>query len=267
MFAASFKHLGLTTHASALSTWQSITPVRGRRDDNERPLYRRSDQTKTIRQLPNGSIALRYHSTDVLVFNTDDTVDLQPYASRSTCAFVWAALGGQGDHVQAMWQDRDYRCPDHITRVGDKYYHTPDFVTVRYAPSEGGWTLVAGNRPIDVPTLDRSKTRAVLRDSGFKTFELWLKTQLKLGVDPRQGGRWLAGGNHTSNDVLRCLDEPDRYGDIARGMSAYRHVNDQLAEMRLALYKFHGLTDTIEVPYFNNWGEMNAAFARMRKYG
>ena len=51
MFSSSFNTLNITDYTKALSKWEGIKPIRGRRDQNTRPLYRRGDDTKTIRQI------------------------------------------------------------------------------------------------------------------------------------------------------------------------------------------------------------------------
>lgn len=265
MFACRFpKKLRITNHAEAFALWEKSPKKKGYSDPDWRDPFGRPRDNTVVRKDRHDNIHFRLYSTDVVTVAPDDTVTLEPVATPSTVNFVYAVLGG---HLVPHWADRQRPCPRMMTEVGGKFYHTPDYADVKFDKNTQQWQLLAGDRSVDIPQLDRSKARSVLRDSGFKTFELWLKTQLKLGVDPRGGDRWSARDNYTRRDVLRCLDEPDRYGDIARGMSAYRHVNDQLAEMRLALYKFYGITDTIEVPYFNSFYEMTAAFAKMRKYG
>lgn len=264
MFACRFpKMLRVTDYQSALALWDKSPKKKGYSDPDWRDPFGRPRDNTVVYKASNGDIRFRLYSTDVVTVHPDDTVTLEPVSTPSTNNFVWAVLGGP---LRTHWTDRAYPCPDMITEVGGKLYNTPGFAHVRFDKDTQQWQMLGGDKPIDVPILDRSAARKLLKTSGFKTFELWLKTQLKLGIDPRQGDRWSARSHHTSNAVLRCLDEPDRYGDIARGISAYMPVSDQLSQMRLALYKYDGLADTTEVPYFNDWSEMTAAFAKMRKY-
>lgn len=266
MFAASFSHLRLFDYNGALSKWESIKPIRGRADQNSRPLYRRGDDTKTIRQLPNGAIALRYHSTDVLTFNTDDTIDLEPYASRSTCQFVWAALAHRG--VYAMWTDRQHPCPDHITQVGDNYYHTPDYATVLYVHGEG-WQLVSGAKPFEVPRLDKKATRQALKDTGYDQFALWLKTQIRMDLDPRQGDSWRrAAYDFSTREVGQYLMAgPEGWMELVRRMSRRTPLENDLASLRKAVYQYQGCIDTFEVPHFTSYSDLTSGLNMMRKYG
>lgn len=272
-FQASFPFLHLTTHASALAKWESITPVRGRADDNIRPLARRSDTSKTIRKTKDGSIALCYHNTDVVTFRPDDTVTLEPYASVSTNSFVWATLGGQGDQVQALWADRDHPCPDHITRVGDLHYHTPSFATVKYEST--GWVLLAGSEPFEVPMLDKAKCREALHESGFNDFALWFKTLIRLGLDPRGGvvrrHYWSLRDRveFTTNDVsqhLRAGSEGGGWQLLANKMRLYNKVESDLGTLRKACYRWWGAAEIVSVPYLTRT-EFQSVMRRMREYG
>lgn len=264
MFACRFpKRLGITDYASAHALWDKSPMKKGHNDPDWRdPFGRPRDNTKVIKD-SRGQIRFRLYSTDVVTVSPDDTVTLDPVSTNSTNAFVRAVLGGP---IWTHWTHWSHPLPDMVTQVGGRLWHTPGFVHIRYDQSSREWRMLGGNVTIDVPQLDRAAARRVLRDSGFKTFELWLLTQIRMGIEPRQGTRW-GNTNHTSNNVLRCLDEPDRYGDIARGMSCYGAVADQLAQMRLALYKFHGVIEAVEVDSFADWSEANSAFAKMRKYG
>ena len=261
MFAASLRRLDLTNYQSALSKWESITPIRGRADQNTRPLYRRGDDSKTIRQNTNGSIALRYYSTDVLTFNTDDTVDLQPYASRSTCQFVWAALKGRD--VYALWTDRSHPCPDLITQVGGVFYHTPDYVTLQFTPNDG-WVMLGGDEPFEVPRLNQSTTRQALKDTGYTDFTLWLNTQIRLGLDPRLGDAWRSTPyQFSTREVSQYLMAgPEGWPELVRRMSKRTELERDLASLRRAVYQYQGCVETDTVPHFTSHYEMTSALNR-----
>lgn len=266
MFSASFPKLDLTNYQSALSKWEGIKPIRGRSDQNTRPLYRRGDDSKTIRQLRNGSIALRYYQTDVVTFNPDDTVDLEPYASRSTCQFVWAALKGRD--VYALWTDRNHPCPDKITQVGDKFYHTPDYVTVQFIPGDG-WVMLGGDKPFEVPRLDQTTTRQALKDTGYDQFVLWLNTQIRLNLDPRKGDSWRRTAYDFSHREVSeyLVPGPSGWQELVRRMSRRTPLENDLASLRRAVYRYAGCVEVDEVPFFSSHYEMTSALNRMRKYG
>ena len=267
MFSASFKHLNIHSYEQAHDKWASITPIRGRRDD-VRPLFRRSNDNAIVHKTRNDSIAFRLYSTDVVTFNTDGTVDIEPYASRSTCNFAWAVL--RGHTVRPLWTDRRHPVPNHVTEVAGKVYHTPDFVTVQWDKDAYGWSYVAGAQSFDVPTLNMSLTGQARKDSQYDQFSLWIKTQLRLGIDPRLGDSWrTAPYDWSTREVSQYLAVgPDGWSELTRRMSRRTSIEAELSSLRLAVYKWAGYClDEVEVPYFNSQAEMTSAFGKMRKYG
>ena len=267
MFSASFRTLTVSNYNAALSKWESIKPIRGRKDQNTRPLYRRGDDTKTIRQLNNGSIAFRLHSTDVVTFNVDGTMDLEPYSSVSTCAFVRAVLGYH-NHIHAHWSDRDHSLPNHVTQVEGRYYNTPSFASLYKDDTTHKWSLLAGSEPFDIVTLDKALTKEALKDTGYNEFKIWLTTQIRLGLDPRKGDSWRRGPYDWSHrDVSSYLTNgPSYWGEMVRRMSVRCHVNRDLEVLRRAVYKYAGAVTTTEVPYFEDYKALTNAFASTRKY-
>jgi hypothetical protein len=266
MFACRFpKHLRLTDHQSALAFWEKSPKKKGHIDSDWRDPFGRPRDNTVVRKDSWGQIKFRLYGTDVVTFCPDNTVVLAPHASPSTNNFVRAVLGG---HIWTYWSDRSHPLPDMVTHAGGRLWHTPEYATIQYDPLTKEWQMLDGNVPFAVPQLDRSAARKLLKTSGLKTFELWLRAQLRLGIDPRSRdlyGRHAA--DHTSRDVLRALDDMSQYGTIAAKLSAYRTPDDLFREMRLALYKFYGICDTTEVDSFANWGECDSAFGKMRKYG
>jgi hypothetical protein len=269
MFSSSFNTLSITDYTKALSKWEGIKPIRGRRDQNTRPLYRRGDDTKTIRQLSNGGIAFRLWSTDVVTFLTDGTVELEPYASVSTCAFVKAVLGW-GSSVHAHWSDRATPLPDNVTQVGGKYYHTPQFATLgKVDGTTYRWSLLAGSEPFEVTTLDKKLTKDALSDTGYNQFKVWLTTQIRIGLDPRQGDSWRRGPYDWSHrEVSEYLTAgPEGWGELVRRMAKRCEVDRELEMLRRAVYRYAGATTETAVPYFEDYKAMTNAFAAMRKHG
>jgi hypothetical protein len=265
--SASFSTLTVSNYISALSKWESIKPIRGRQDQNTRPLYRRGDDSKTIRQLNNGSIAFRLHSTDVVTFNKDGTVDLSPYASVTTCSFVRAVFGYH-NHITAYWSDRAHGLPDNVTMVEGRYYNTPSFATLSKDDTAHKWVLLAGNEPFEITRLDKTLTKEALNDTGYNQFKLWLATQIRLGLDPRKGDSWRSGAYEWSErDVSSYLTNgPNYWGEMVRRMSKRCEVSRELEVLRRAVYKYAGAVTVTEVPYFEDYSDMSNAFASTRKY-
>ena len=265
MFSSSFNTLNITDYTKALSKWEGIKPIRGRRDQNTRPLYRRGDDTKTIRQLPNGGIAFRLWSTDVVTFNTDGTLDLEPYPSVSTCAFVKAVLGW-GSGVHAHWSDRATPLPNNVTQVRGHYYHTPQFATLGKVDNK--WSLLGGSEPFEVTTLDKKLTKAALEETGYNQFKIWLTTQIRIGLDPRLGDSWRKGPYDWPQrlDIQYLTSGPEGWGELVRRMSKRCDIDRDLELLRRAVYKYAGATTETAVPYFEDYKAMTNAFAAMRKY-
>lgn len=265
MFAARFDRLYIRTYGDALAKFDSIKPVRGRADTDSRPLYRRNDSAKVIRKDSKGVIHLRYYSTDVLSYNPDNTIDITPYPSLSTAAFVRAALGYK---VNPMWSRRGTSIPDHVTAVGGKIYHTPEFLTVKYNPETDDYAFLGGSVPFEIPQLDKTLTNEAVKESGFKQFALWLKTQIRLGLDPRCGDTWRRHPyGWSERDVSTYLTDVSGWSELVRRMSTRCNVDTELAALRLVVYRWYGCTDTVEVPWFDSYAEMASAFNRVRKYG
>jgi hypothetical protein len=265
--SASFSRLTISDYISALSKWESIKPIRGRQDQNTRPLYRRGNDATTIRQLNNGSIAFRLHSTDVVTFHKEGAVDLIPYASVTTRAFVRAVFGYH-NHITAYWSDRDYRLPDHVTQVEGRYYHTPSFASLYKDDTTHKWVMAAGNEPFEITRLDKTLTKEALNDTGYNQFKLWLATQIRLGLDPRKGDSWRSGAYEWSErDVSSHLTVgPEGWAELVRRMSKRCEVSRELEVLRRAVYKYAGAVTTEEVPYFENHSALTNAFASTRKY-
>lgn len=232
----------LRSYQDAVNKFNSITPIRGWRDDI-RPVAQRRNDNFTIRRLNDDSIAIRLYATDIITYRPDGTIELEPYSSALTngaVGFIFrGAVTPQYTHPSGpvLWVNR-------------KGYRIPDFAVL--SPD---LELIAGSAPFTKRSLDRTRGPKVLKSSGYKTFALWLKTQLRLGIDPRQGtDRY--GPSHFSNLTIGTLDNPDYYPDIARGMSVYRDIDDQLADLRIAVHKYHDTVVEEEVAYVNNWPEL-----------
>lgn len=234
----------LRSYQDAVNKFNSITPIRGRRDD-VRPVAQRRNDNFTIRRLNDDSIAIRLYQTDIITYRPDGTIELEPYSSVLTNDAVQFILRGavapQYIHPSGpvLWVNR-------------KGYRIPDFAVL--SPD---LELIAGSAPFTKRSLDRIRGPKVLKTSGYKSFALWIKTQIRLGIDPRQNtDRY--GSSHFSNLTIGALDNPDYYPDIARGMSAYCDLDDQLAALRIAVHKYHDTVVEEEVAYVNNWRELEA---------
>lgn len=258
----------LQSFEAALTKYQSIVPIRGRRDQNTRPLVNRKSDTLTIRvdDMENPqSVIVRLYSTDVVTYNIDGTIDLDPYPSRMTCMMVHSLLG----KVSPAWASRDYGIPNHVTYVDGRYYHTPEYCTVDTATPSGEWQVVGGAKPFSVPQLDRKRAKQALKDVNYYDFKLWLETQIRINLDPRPDRfYWKTSANNWSpHSTVRMLqDGPTGWTEMVSEMSARCSLKTELDAIRQTVYKYSDVCDTIEVPYFEDYREVQNALKMMRRY-
>lgn len=253
----------MLSYSQAYSKWESIKPVRGRSDQSTRPLARRGNDNLTIRHNPaNGDVIVTLYRTDLITYHTDGLITIEPYASALTNRIMSCILG---HYIRAYWADRDYRTPDFITEVGGRYYNTPGLFVVD--PRKTPWVLGAGSKPFMVPRLDRSKAAKTLRETGYREFTTWLDTQIKLGVDPRTVR---TGSMYKFNNrgIVECLRAGfTGWSDLVQSFSLHKPLEDQLRDVRRAVYEYESCIETEEVAYYEGWGELQSVLNRMKVYG
>jgi hypothetical protein len=249
---------GILSYEQALQKFNSIVPIRGRNVDT-RPVAQRRNDNFTIRLAPRDqSVIIRLYHTDIITYNVDGTIDLEPYASRLTNDAVSGIFRGavQPQYTSPVGPVLWARADDGTKRG----YYVPDFATL-----DKDLCLIAGSKPFTRYKIDRKASNQACQESGFNQFALWLRTQVRLGLDPRQGGRW--AGQSIGMGVTSCLDEVDRYPDIVRDWSTYANVDTQLAALRLKVQKNYDAVTTEEVPYVSDWQELTSIAASKRRLG
>jgi hypothetical protein len=243
---------GILSYEQALAKYNSIVPIRGRNVDT-RPVAQRRNDNFTIRMDHKDRVLIRLYATDIVTYNPDGTIELEPYASKLT-----------DDAVRGIFRGAvrpSYACPaGPVLWTGGKYYHTPDFAAL-----DKDLNLIAGSQPFTKYKIDRKASADACRTSGFDQFALWLRTQVRIGADPRQGGRW--ADQYIGMGVTSCLDEVDRYQDIVRDWSAYADVEAQLAALRLKVQKNYGAVTETELPFVEGWKELASVVASKRRLG
>lgn len=258
---------------SAYNKWKAIKPIRGRQDQNSRPLARRGNDNLTIRQDPDtNDIVVRFYNTDVIRYLSNEAstgfdglnnhIEITPYPSVMTNRVMWSILG---PHVNTHWTDR-WVAPNHITEVGGLYYHTPGFVTV--APKETGWEIVAGSKPIEVPYLDRREGRRALRDANYYTFKLWLAARVRLGV-AEFGHRWGSSPyDWTPRMAMTYLKQGEEgWVELNKRMSNTVPIEAELRSLREAVYKSEMCYDTETVEYFESYKAFSNAMNQIKRVG
>ena len=259
----------LLSFDSALKKYNSIKPIRGRGDQNTRPLARRANDNLTIRQDDaTGDIVVRLYRTDIIRYSADGDGDdnqimLDPYPSVLTNRILWSILG---PHVNTYWADRSHSAPDYITEVGGRYYNTPEFALIQ--PHERGWFLMAGSKPFEVPRVDRGLARQVLHDVGFYTFKTWLTTLIRLGQDPRSVAYATRTVDWRYGSAVRLLTAGEAgWREAVEMMSRRCDLDRELAAMRLAVYQSEGVYRTDTVPFFTDYNAMRNALNQMQRVG
>ena len=248
---------GILSYEQAVSKHDSIAPIRGRSTDT-RPLGQRRNDNLTIRKLDNGSVAIRLYHTDIITYHTDGTIDLEVYSSRLTDETVGAIFRG------AVWASYTNPVgPVLWTRNnGDSKGYLID--GARGATLDKNLNVIGGTKPFTRYNVNRRAANAACA-KGFDQFKLWVQTQVRLGIDPRQGERW--GTVHLSNMALACLDEPDRYADIARGMSTYVTVDAHLDAIRHQVLQYHDCIEETEVPHITDYKQLAAIQSSKKRWG
>lgn len=253
---------------SAYKKYQSIKPIRGRSDQNTRPLARRSNDNLTIRQDPTtNDIVVRLYSTDIIRYDAqgdgyNNTIELDPYPSVLTNRIMWSILG---PHVNTHWADRyPHTIPNHITEVGGRYYNTPSYALIQ--PQETGWTLVGGEKPFEVPKINRKEAKQALRDANYYTFQTWLNTLLRLGQDLRSEGWRSSPFSWSPSEAYKYLAAgEDGWREIASRMPRRVDPEREYAALRQAVYKYYQCYDTEVIPYFTSYRELQNALDRLRR--
>lgn len=257
----------MLSYDSALEKYQSIKPIRGRSDQNTRPLARRTNDNLTIRQdTKTNDIVVQLYSTDIVTYHSPDGdqanhITLEPYTSVLTNRIISSLFGYTQLHTH--WADRDHPAPDHITVVGGRYYNTPDYAFIDSGGPE--WTLVGGAKPFEVPRLDRRGGKQALREANYDTFKLWLETMIRLGV-VEFGYRWSRSPyKWTPRLAWQFLTAGEEgWAEVVKRMSSSTPLERELESLRRAVYSYAGCYDTETVEYFDSWQQLDAAIRQMR---
>jgi hypothetical protein len=269
----------MLSYTSALAKYKSIAPIRGRRDQNTRPLARRGNDNLSIFLEPiSDDVIVRLYSTDIIRYvhpaggDPDlSPIILTPYPSAMTSRILWAILG---PHVNPHWAERGYSSPNNVTEVGGRFYHTPSYAVIQPAPptytatqpAQSGWTLTDGSVPFEVPYLDRKAGKQALKDSNYYTFKLWLDTQVRLGV-ARFGHRWGGAFDWAPPEAMAYLRQGETgWVEISSRMSNRVPLESELRSLRDAVYRYEMCYDTEAVPYFESFQSMNNALRRIKNH-
>lgn len=244
---------GILTYDAALNKYSSIRPIRGRATDT-RPLGDRRNDRIVIRMLDNRDIAIRHHSTDVIVYHTDGTISLEVYASKTTNEVVGHIL--RGSHIVPHYTASGGA----ILHVRDKFYRVSDVAVL-----DINLNLVSGSIPFTRHSVDRKRSNAACA-KGFNQFAMWVNTQVRLGLDPRGGSRWGGPARLTTHQIV-TLDDPTTYAAIAREMSTFVTIEAHLKNIRSQVQSYYDCIKETDLPYLTSHGEVASVQASNRRLG
>jgi len=270
MFGTNMEHPNrMLSFKEAHAKWASIKPIRGREDQNTRPLVRRGNDNLTIRQDPETKdIVVRLYHTDIVRYVAADgdgynnLIELGPYPSSTTNRVVYSLLG---PHVNPYWSHRTHG-PSHVTEVSGRYYNTPEYALIQ--PDERGWHIVGGQKPFEVPHLNRKEGNAALKATGYDMFKLWLNTRIRLDLDPRASTTWRRAPYQWGNGygaVMYLTEGEAGWAEVAGRMSANAPLKYELESLRRAVYRCELCYDTVEIPHFESHKDLQAALNRLRR--
>lgn len=242
---------GILSYEQAVSKYESIVPIRGRAVDT-RPLANRRSDSLIIRRLNGGSIAIRLYQTDIITYNPDGTIDLEPYSSALTSEAVTAVL--RAGRVRAQYT----ASVGPVLWVRGKGYTTKGVFTL-----DENLNLVAGSVPFTRYHVDRAKAKAARELSGYNQFALWLNTTIRLGVDPR-GRSESRFGMATAFGMLRDVKY---YRELAASMPSWVSAEGALTSLRQQVYRYYDCIVETEVPFVESHAQLQSIAAGRRQWG
>ena len=150
----------LSSHAEALAHWESVNPIRGRRDD-ERPIGdRRKSHMKIARNLD--TVICVLYETNVITFHPDNTITVcvpEEWRTNSTADFISAVL--RDNLYYAGLKDNDVvvslDIPQRLFRIGEK---------TRFKLVPNGLELIEGNIVRNTHAVNRKVMNAARKSIG-----------------------------------------------------------------------------------------------------
>lgn len=213
----------LSSHAEALNHWESIKPIRGRRDD-ERPI---GDRRKSHMQIGRNldTVLCVLYDTRVITFHPDDTITLcvpEEWRSNTTAQFIGAVLR---NHVQAV----GIRDKDVVIKLKDwGSFRIGTATKFKLVPD--GLVLLEGNIVRDVYTVNRKVLNAARKSiDPFLTYQR---------------------GSHKVREGLYSFDEMKLLYDF---LVEHKQVEASFPFDTFVLSNQHW---TLDLPMMGNWARM-----------
>jgi hypothetical protein len=264
---------GITSYEAALKLHDSVSPIRGRPTE-VRPLSTGRRDIVTIclnhhsphfpsPHFPKPSVRIDHYGTTLLNYFPDDTVTISPYPSKTSGNVFTALLGSRAGRSMGFSQFWTVEEPGPVTQIGFKYYYTPDSFTVDLKATPYPAPIVPPP-PFVVPTLDKSKA-AKLNNQLVKPMAMWLKTAVKLGVDPRGDHYGALISDSLVYELLK--DGQPGWAYVAKDyMSRHYSLEDNLIWLRAAVYEQGGAMVPTAYPYAEGYTELQRFRRRIKDW-
>lgn len=267
----------LNTFEEAKRYYLSVAPTRGwvNTPGSPRFLAERTNKNKTIR-MTQDRVICRLYRTDVVTYHSDNTVEIEPYASTVTNDFAakllarWANVRTQmvSPLGPILWLgQRGYKFPGASLRVTQnaeiaENSNTPDTFT-KYG-------------------VNTAVMNTAYRETGYRDFQAWHQAAWKSGslADLRQRESWLArtwmpnGGQRLYatcynkrelNDQVLDLLRERRFRDLVSLIGA---APSNVDEVRSALMRVTpGSVVSAELPYITSYREIASLRSLQVRWG
>ena len=159
-----------------------------------------------VRKTANGSIAFRFHRTDVVTWHPDNSITLEVWNSQSTQAFANTLLPfgvsptrGMTRLVVGGWRDGKVYPIARTVRIG------PDHTTVE---TPLVWETL---------TIDRKVAKRVLADTRYAEYREWWTLMTAMQPDRQLS---YGSGIFRPSDIVEALADKDRWHDLMTSYAA-----------------------------------------------
>lgn len=230
-------------YKQALDLFGRTKPWRNGGEDH--PLPNKRVRHMGVRKLPDGSIAFRFHHTDVVTWHPDETYTLVPYQSQSTCDFAnaflpyghnlcktGAVLGiyeRTGPSVYYVYYPVEYDSKVHVNPALKAPTHQLKSIFVR-------------------PRVNRKAAKVARDKTRYAEFAEWYKLMMAMRNNmPIMHGEFTY--NVTSHDILNALADESRWHDLMTSrychMTSFYFRSDILGHIRDAIYRDSRYTNPV----------------------
>lgn len=208
-------------YREALALFELTTPWRNGGEDH--PLPNKRVRHMGVRKLPDGSIAFRFHNTDVVTWHPDETYTLVPYQSQSTCDFAESFLPFWGHQLCKTGT---------VLEIDNTYYPVEYDHKVHVNPALKAPTHQLKSVFVRQRT-DRKAAKAARDKTRYAEFAEWHKLMMAMRNNmPIMRAEWTY--NITLHDILDALADESRWHDL---MTSVYLRSDILGDIRDAIYR------------------------------